>query len=81
MEDINLIAKFIAALKYRAQFRDQRLLNVLQREGDRFLRLAKACMEKERRTNSTRSPTVIRGTSQQAVRCFTRARPTVDRST
>ena len=35
----------------KSQFRDQRLLNALQR-------CAKACIEKEKRTNSTRSPTL-----------------------
>lgn len=56
--DIKLILDFAAGLKHQAQFRDQRLLNALEREGAGFLRLAKACLEKERRINSTRTPTV-----------------------
>ena len=56
--DIDLILEFAAGLKHQAQFRDQRLLNALEREGGGFLRFAKACMEKERRMNSTRSPTL-----------------------
>jgi hypothetical protein len=54
--DIDLIVDFAAGLKHQVQFRDQRLLNVLEREGTGFLRFAKACIEKEKRMNSTRSP-------------------------
>ena len=46
-EDINLIVEFAKGLKYQLQFRDQWMLNALEREGASFLRLAKACMEKE----------------------------------
>ena len=35
------------------------MLNALEQEGASFLRLAKACMEKERRMNSMRGPTVL----------------------
>ena len=80
-EDINLIADFTAGLKYQAQFRDQRLLNALEREGAGFLRLAKACMEKERRMNSTRSRNVATWEKSTSSAMFYRARPTGDRST
>jgi len=33
MGDIDLILNFAAGLKHQAQFRDQRLLNALEREG------------------------------------------------
>ncbi|KAF8889149.1 hypothetical protein CPB84DRAFT_1749343 [Gymnopilus junonius] len=81
MDEIKLIEEFTAGLKHQAQFRDGRLLNTLQREGAGFLRFAKACMEKERRLNSTRSPTVSTWEKSTSSAMFYRARPTVDRST
>ncbi|EDR13808.1 uncharacterized protein LACBIDRAFT_309219 [Laccaria bicolor S238N-H82] len=36
------------------------MLNTLQREGAAFFRLAKACMEKERRMNLTRGQSQCR---------------------
>jgi len=63
--DIDLILKFAKGLKYQVQIRDQRMLNTLKREGTSFLRLAKACMEKEKTRNLTRGVDVgcRRGTS------------------
>lgn len=58
MAEIDLISEFVNGLKHQVQFRDQRMLNTLQREGAAFFRLAKACMEKERRMNSTRGAPV-----------------------
>jgi hypothetical protein len=53
-----VILDFAKGLRHQLQFRDRRMLNTLQREGGSFLRLARACLEKERRMNSTRGPTV-----------------------
>lgn len=81
-EDIDLIVEFAKGLKYQLQFRDQRMLNALEREGASFLRLAKACMEKERRMNSTRGPTVSTWEKSTNGAMFYRTRPTlVDQST
>lgn len=52
--DIDLIAEFVQSLRHQVQFRDQRMLNALEREGAGFLRLARACMGKEKRLQSTR---------------------------
>jgi len=52
--NIDLIAEFLQGLQYQVQFRDQRMLKTLEREGAGFLRLAKACKDKERRLQSTR---------------------------
>ena len=81
MDEIKLIEQFTAGLKHQTQFRDGRLLSALQREGAGFLRFARACMEKERRTNSTRSPTVSTWEKSTSSAMFYRPRPTVDRST
>ncbi|KAJ6586095.1 hypothetical protein B0H19DRAFT_1250823 [Mycena capillaripes] len=53
-ENIDLIIEFAKGLKYQRQFRDQRMLQALEREGASFLRLSKACLGKERRLRSTR---------------------------
>jgi hypothetical protein len=50
--NIDLMAEF---LQDQVQFRDQRMLKALEREGAGFLRLPKACKEKERRSQSTQS--------------------------
>ena len=42
--NVDLIAKFVQDLRYQVQFRDQRMLNTLEREGAGFLPLARACM-------------------------------------
>jgi len=47
--NVDLIAEFAQDLRYQVQFRDQRMLNALEREGSGFLRLARACMEKEKK--------------------------------
>ncbi|KAF8955525.1 hypothetical protein BDZ97DRAFT_1632229, partial [Flammula alnicola] len=73
--DIDLILDFAAGLQHQAQFRDQRLLSALEREGAGFLRFAKACMEKERRMNSTRSPTVSTWEKSTSSAMFYRTRP------
>jgi hypothetical protein len=46
---IEMIAKFAKGLQYQIQFRDLTMLDVLQLEGASFLRLARACLRKEKR--------------------------------
>jgi len=75
--NLNLISNFVTGLRYQVQFRDQRMLNVLEREGASFLRLAKACMEKERRMNTTRGPTVATWERSTSSAMFYRTRPTL----
>jgi hypothetical protein len=74
--DIELILDFTAGLKHQAQFRDQQLLNALEREAAGFLQFAKACMEKERRMNSTRTPTMSTWEKSTSSVMFYRTRPT-----
>jgi len=81
-EGIDLIVEFAKGLKHQLQFQDRRMLNALEREGASFLRLVKACMEKERRMNSTRGPTVSMWEKSTSSAMFYRTRPTlVDQST
>lgn len=44
---ISTILQFAEGLRYQVQFRDERILQALEREGASFLRFARACMSKE----------------------------------
>ena len=73
--DIDLILEFAKGLKYQVQFRDQRMLNTLKREGASFLRLARVCMEKEKARNSTRGRNVSTWDKATSSAMFYRTRP------
>jgi hypothetical protein len=75
--DIELILDFAKGLRHQIQFRDQRMLNAFQREGASFLRLAKACIGKEKRMNSTRAATVSTWEKSTSSAMFYRTRPTL----
>ncbi|KIJ94362.1 hypothetical protein K443DRAFT_110539, partial [Laccaria amethystina LaAM-08-1] len=53
-EDIDLLDEFLQGLYYQVQFRDQRMLNILEREGAGLFRLARACLHKEKKFKSKR---------------------------
>lgn len=75
--DIDLIAEFVKGLRHQVQFHDQRMLSALEREGAGFLRLGRACMEKEKRLQSTRggeTPSTWEKSTISAM--FYRVRPT-----
>jgi hypothetical protein len=74
---IDLIVDFTAGLKHQVQFHDQWLLNALQREGAGFLQFAKACKEKEKRMNSTRSPMLLMWDKSTSSAMFYCARTTI----
>ena len=74
--EIEVILDFAKGLRHQLQFRDRRMLNTLQREGGSFLRLARACLEKEGRMNSTRGPTVSTWEKSTSSAMFFRTRPT-----
>jgi hypothetical protein len=52
---IQTIRDFCDGLEYQIQFNDHRMLEVLERDGGSFLRLANNCLSRERRLNSRRS--------------------------
>ncbi|KAL0563702.1 hypothetical protein V5O48_018363 [Marasmius crinis-equi] len=51
---IELLSEFLAGLKFNRQFRDHRLLEVVERRGRSFFKMADEWLEKERQMNSTR---------------------------
>jgi hypothetical protein len=69
--------EFVQGLRHQVQFRDQRMLNALEREGAGFLRLARACMGKEKRLQSTRGgETPATWEKSTITAMFYRVRPT-----
>lgn len=79
---IETIMAFAEGLKYQIQFRDERMLQALEREGASFWRLAGACLTKEKAMRSTRgaAPTTWDKSTSSAM--FYRARPSrSDRNT
>ena len=73
MDEIKLIEEFTVSLRHQTQFQDGRLLNALQWEGAGFLRFAKACMDKEKRMNSTRGSTMSTWERSTSAAMFYRA--------
>ncbi|KAJ7816435.1 hypothetical protein B0H14DRAFT_2374646, partial [Mycena olivaceomarginata] len=60
---------------FQRQFRDQRMLQTLEREGASFLRLAWACLGKEKRLTSTRGKAPSTWDKSTGTAMFYRARP------
>lgn len=75
-ENIDLILEFTKGLKFQRRFRDQRMLQTLEREGASFLRLAKACLGKEKRLRSTQGEAPSTWDRSASSAMFYRARPT-----
>ncbi|KAJ7850525.1 hypothetical protein B0H14DRAFT_3664816 [Mycena olivaceomarginata] len=76
-QHIDTIIEFANGLKYQRRFRDQRMLQALERDGGAFLRLARACLTKEKRLKSTRggkTPSAWETSTSAAM--YYRARPT-----
>jgi hypothetical protein len=74
-ENIDTILEFAKGLKFQKQFRDERMLHALEREGASFLRLAKACLTKEKRLRSTKGMTPSTWDRSTGSAMFYRARP------
>ncbi|KAJ6571057.1 hypothetical protein B0H19DRAFT_987718 [Mycena capillaripes] len=74
-ENIDLIVEFAKGLKFQWQFRDQRMVQALEREGASFLRLARACLGKEKRLTLTRGPVPSTWDKSAGSAMFYRARP------
>ncbi|KAJ7934879.1 hypothetical protein B0H13DRAFT_2481333, partial [Mycena leptocephala] len=74
-EEIDVILEFAKGLRFQRQFRDQRMLQALQREGASFLRLARACLGKEKRLRSTRGAAPSTWDRSAGSAMFYRARP------
>jgi hypothetical protein len=81
-EEIGVIEDFLGGLKYQREFSDPRMLDSLQRKGAGFLHLARSCLDRERRINSSRvsSPTTWESSTSCAM--YYRSRPrNVDQGT
>ncbi|KAJ7621731.1 hypothetical protein DFH06DRAFT_1273581 [Mycena polygramma] len=74
-ENIDVILEFAKGLKFQRRFRDQRMLQALEREGASFLRLARACLGKEKRLKSTRGSAPSTWDKSTGTAMFYRARP------
>ncbi|KAF8232927.1 hypothetical protein L208DRAFT_1360691 [Tricholoma matsutake] len=75
-ENIKTIGDFLEGLKYQVQFRDHRMLQVLEREGGSLLRLAKTCLGKERQMRTTRGSSPTTWQPETSTAMFYRSRPT-----
>ena len=56
-EKIAILREFLGSLEYQVQFWDGQMLQVLERDSAALFRMAKACLSKERRMQSTRGET------------------------
>jgi hypothetical protein len=74
-EEISMIRDFCNGLEYQLQFGDQRMLETLEREGASFLRLARNCLSRERRSNTTRGASPSTWDRATANAMFYRTRP------
>jgi hypothetical protein len=75
-EEIDLIVNFAQGLRYQAQFRDQRLLNALERNGAGFFRMARACLDKENRMRTGRGGEQVSTWEKSTITAmFYRSRP------
>jgi hypothetical protein len=74
-ENIKTLREFCDGLEYQIQFEDRRMLEAVERDGSSLFRLARSCLNRERRMNSTRgqSPTTWEREATRAM--FYRTRP------
>jgi hypothetical protein len=71
-DNIDLITEFLVGLKFQVQFHDQRML---EREGAGFLRLARACLDKEERLKKHGSRAPSTWDKSTVASMFYRSRP------
>lgn len=69
------LRSFTDGLEYQMQFRDERMLDSIARNGGGFLRMMDGCLEKERRQNTIRGPNIGTWDSGAASSMFYRTRP------
>ena len=77
--NIQILRDFCDGLEYQIQFEDLHFLETLEREGARFFKLARNCLSREKRSNSSRvaSPTTWERSTANAM--FYRSRPLRER--
>lgn len=74
-EHVRTIRAFCDGLDYQVQFRDRRMLDVLEKDGSGFLRLAKNCLSRERQMSSVRGKNPATWERGMANTMFYRTRP------
>jgi hypothetical protein len=72
---ISTLREFSDGMEYQRQFKDSRMLEVLERDGAGLFRLAENCLSRERRVNSTRSAPPSTWERATANAMFYRTRP------
>jgi hypothetical protein len=72
---IALLREFCDGLDHQIQFADPRMLEALEREGASMLRLAKSCLSREHRLNSTRGGRPGTWERETSTAIFYRSRP------
>lgn len=72
---IDTLIQFAEGLRFQVQFRDQRLLKALEREGGGLWRVMTDCLEKERRAQSTRGSNPGTWDNKTNTAMWFRARP------
>ncbi|KAJ6523472.1 hypothetical protein DFH09DRAFT_1329961 [Mycena vulgaris] len=72
---LSTLRDFSDGIEYQRKFQDSHMLDVLEREGASFLRLAENCLSRERRVNSTRSAAPATWERSTANAMFYRTRP------
>jgi hypothetical protein len=72
---VQLLRDFCNGLEHQIQFQDRRFLKTFEKEGAGLLKLARNCLSRERRLNSSRaaSPTTWESSTSNAI--FYRSRP------
>ena len=75
-DNISLIRNFLDGLEYQRQFGDHCMLETLERNGAGFFHLARNCLDREHRQNSSRasSPTMWEQATANAMYYWTRPR-------
>ena len=77
-EIIHLLRDFVGGLEHQVQFQDLRFLKTLEKEGAGLFRLARNCLSREKRLNSSRAASPTTWESSTANALFYRSRPRRD---
>lgn len=76
---IQLLRDFCDGLEYQIQFRDPNFLETLERDGSKLFNLARNCLSREKRANSSREASPTTWERSTANTMFYRSRPLRDR--
>ena len=74
-KNVCLIRDFADGLEYQVQFQDPQFLRTLEKEGAKFLKLARDCLSRERHLNSSRVASPATWESSTSNGLFYRSRP------